>query len=455
MKITFVGAGSIVFTRNLLSDIYLYPELKDATIALMDVDRERLQMARMVAEELKEKRGSQAVIETHLDLEPALAGSGYVINVVQIGGKESTYIDFDLPEKYGLKQTIADTHGICGMMRFLRTAPHLERLCRLMAEHCPEAFLLNFTNPMSMCQWYIKTISSLRTIGLCHSVPGTIEELARYVGVPVREVNFLVAGINHMAWVLKLEHQGKDLYPALRRAMDDPEIWKWDPVRFEIMRHFSYFVTESSEHMAEYVPYFIKDKELIGKLNIPIREYVSRVEMNEQAFEAERAYYIDGRQEMRGAAERMTNEYYRSQGKPGFSEADGSQEPGQSREYAVQIIHALETGASTLIYGVGPNEDAIPNLPDECMIDSPHYVDRNGVHPLFVGDLPSQLAALILPQINMQHLAVQAALTRKRESIHYAALVDPLASSILSMDQIHDLVEELMQAHSAYMPEFS
>ena len=454
MKITFVGAGSIVFTRNLLSDIYLYPELRDARISLMDVDKERLEMARLVAEELKAERGTQAEIETSFDLGSALEGSDYVINVVQIGGKESTYIDFDIPEKYGLKQTIADTHGICGMMRFLRTVPHLEKLCGLMAEHCPKAFLLNFTNPMSMCQWYIKRISDLRTIGLCHSVPGTIEELARYVGVPAQEVNFVVAGINHMAWVLKFEHQGKDLYPRLRQVMDDPEIWKWDPVRFEIMRHFSYFVTESSEHMAEYVPYFIKDKELIDKLSIPIREYVSRVEMNERASAAERAFYLEGKVQMRGVAQRITNEYYRNQGKPGFEEIDESQTPSQSREYAVQIIHALETGESTLIYGVGPNRDAVPNLPDGCMIDGPHYVDRNGVHPLFVGEIPSQLAALILPQINMQRLAVQAAVTRRKEFIHYAGLIDPLASSILSMDQIRDLVEELMRAHAVYMPEF-
>ena len=454
-KITFVGAGSIVFTRNLLSDIYLYPELRDSTIALMDVNEERLEMARLMAEELKGERGCAAEIEAHLELGPALKGADYVINVVQIGGKESTYIDFDIPEKYGLKQTIADTHGICGMMRFLRTVPHLEKLCSRMNEHCPQALLLNFTNPMSMCQWYINSISKIRTIGLCHSVPGTIEELARYVEVPAEEVNFLVAGINHMAWVLRFERDGEDLYPRLRQAMEDPAIWQWDPVRFEIMRHFSYFVTESSEHMAEYVPYFIKDEETIRKLSIPIREYASRVELNERAFAAERAYYIEGKREMRGEAERITAEYYRNQGKPGFDEVEDSRSPSQSREYAVQIVHALETGEQALVYGIGPNHNTVPNLPSDCMIEAPRYIDRNGLHPLVVGALPFQLAALTLPQIGMQWLAVKAALTREKRYIHYASLVDPLASSILSMDQIHDLTEELMEAHSAYIPEFT
>jgi len=453
-KITIVGAGSIVFTRNLLGDIYLYPELRDSIIALMDVNAERLEMARLMAEELKDERGCAAEIEAHLELGPALKGADYVINVVQIGGKESTYIDFDIPEKYGLKQTIADTHGICGMMRFLRTVPHLEDLCSSMNEHCPQALMLNFTNPMSMCQWYINSISKIRTIGLCHSVPGTIEELARYVEVPAEEVNFLVAGINHMAWVLRFERSGEDLYPRLRQAMEDQDIWKWDTVRFEIMRHFAYFVTESSEHMAEYVPYFIKDEETIRKLSIPIREYVSRVELNERAFDAERAYYIEGNREMRGEAERITAGYYRNRGKPGFDEVEGSRSPSQSREYAVQIIHALETGERALVYGIGPNQNTVPNLPSDCMIEGPSYADRNGLRHLNVGLLPPQLAALTVPQINMQRLAVKAALTREKRYIHYASLVDPLASSILSMDQIHDLTEELMAAHSAYMPEF-
>lgn len=452
-KITFIGAGSIVFTRELLGDIFLYPELAEATISLMDIDRDRLEMARLVAEELERERGCGNPIETQLALEPALKDADYVVNVVQVGGKQSTYLDFDIPEKYGLKQTIADTHGICAMMRFLRTVSHLDQLCTTMAKVCPNALLLNFTNPMSMCQWYITSISRQPTIGLCHSVQGTIETLAYYVGVPSAEINFLVAGINHMAWVLKLERQGQDLYPALRKAMENSEIWKRDPVRFEIFRHFSYFVTESSEHMAEYVPYFLKDEDSIRRLQIPIREYIRRVELNEQAFRAEQDYYLNGRVERKGVGPKMIADYYRSQGKPGFDAKEGS-EPRQSREYAVQIIHALETGQPRLVYAIAPNHGTVANLPADCMIDGPHYVDGTGIHPLHVGEIPPQLAALIGPQINMQRLAVTAALTRDRRYVHYAALTDPLASAVLTANQIHDLTEELLQAHGRYMPQF-
>jgi len=290
MKITFVGAGSVVFTKNILNDIYTYPELKDVTISLMDIDKERLEVAKIMAEELKNERNSSAKIETYIELKPALKDSNYVINVVQIGGKESTYVDFDIPERYGLRQTIADSHGIGGMMRFLRTAQFLKKLCKTMEEVCPGALLLNFTNPMSMCMWYINSISKIRNIGLCHSIPNTIREMCKYINVSFNEVNYKVAGINHMAWVLKFERNGEDLYPKLREAMNIKEIWKKDPVRFEIMRHFSCFVTESSEHMAEYVPYFIKDEKLIRKLNIPIREYIRRVELNEKIYERENEY---------------------------------------------------------------------------------------------------------------------------------------------------------------------
>jgi alpha-galactosidase len=454
MKITFVGAGSIVFTRQLLGDILLYPELREATISLMDIDPDRLEMARLVAEELKTERGGGHSVETHDALEPALRDADYVINVVQIGGKESTYLDFDLPEKYGLKQTIADTHGICGMMRFLRTVPHLEALCRTAGTVCPGALLVNFTNPMSMCQWYITTISRQPTIGLCHSVPGTIETLAFYLGVPVPEVSYLVAGINHMAWVLKLERGGEDLYPNLRRAMEDLKIWDQDPVRFEILRHFSYFVTESSEHMAEYVPYYLKDEVSIRRLNIPVREYVRRVELNERVFQAEREYYLEGNPKMKGVGPQMAEEYFRAQGKRGFEAPEATDGPAQSKEYAVQIIHALESGQPRVVYGIAPNRGAIANLPGDCMVEVPHQVDGSGLHPLQVGDLPPQLTALVQPHINLQRLAITAALTRERRYIHYAALTDPLASAVLTADQIHELTEELLAAHKAVLPEF-
>lgn len=452
-KITFIGAGSVEFTRNILNDIYMYSKLKDIVISLMDINEERLEVARIMAEELKSESGSSAKIETYTDLEPALKDSDYVINTVQIGGKESTYTDFDIPEKYGLRQTIADTHGIGGMMRFLRTAPFLKELCEAMEKVCSNALLLNFTNPMSMCMWYINSISKIRNIGLCHSIPNTIREMCEYINVPRDKVDCKIAGINHMAWVLNFERNKEDLYPKLREAMNVKKIWEKDPVRFAIMRHFSYFVTESSEHMAEYVPYFIKDEKLIKKLNIPIGEYVRRVELNEKIYEAYKAYYLEGKKEMKNAGEKISIAYYSKQGKEISELTEDSTKPKEPNEYAVQVIYALEMGDNTLVYGIVPNRGMIANLPYECMVEIPINVNKNGLQPLYVGELPLQLASLNMMNINVQNMGVKAALTKDKGYIHYAALVDPLAPSILSMDQIHDMIEDLIIAHKRYLPE--
>jgi alpha-galactosidase len=454
-KITFVGAGSIVFTKTLLSDLFYYPEFCDSRITLMDIDKERLEMARLLALELKKEKNVDVQVSGTLDLREALKDADYVINVVQIGGKESTYIDFDIPEKYGLKQTIADTHGICGMMRFLRSVPHLHQLCTMMTEICPHAFLLNFTNPMSMCQWYVNTTSDLRTIGLCHSIPETINQLAAYMRIPVNQVNYLVAGINHMAWVLKLERNTVDLYPELRKAMQDRATWERDPVRFEIMKYFGYYVTESSEHMAEYVPYFLKSDQAIKELKIPVREYIARVELNEKCYLAEKAYYLEGKQEMKGVADRMIREFFQKEGKVSFDPEFAELNQLHSREYAAKIMHALETGEAELVYGIVPNNGMVENLDRDCMVDGPVYVDRNGIHPLHIGKIPSQLAALNQLQINMQRMAVQAAVTRKKDCIYHAALIDPLASAVLSLPQIRQLTDDMLAAHKRYMPEFS
>ncbi|TYT21048.1 alpha-glucosidase/alpha-galactosidase [Dictyoglomus thermophilum] len=435
MKISFIGAGSVVFTRNLLKDLALFPESEGIEIALMDIDPERLEVARKIAEEINEKKNKHWKIKGYMDLKSAIENSNYVINTVQIGGKEATYVDFDIPEKYGLKQTIGDTHGIGGIMRFLRTAPFLKDFVRNIEEYAPSALLLNFTNPMSMNQWYINDISEIETVGLCHSIPYTIEQISSYVGVPSKEVNYKVAGINHMAWVLTFERNGENLYPLLFKAMERKEIWERDPVRFEILRMFHYFVTESSEHNAEYVPYFIKDEELIKKLNIPIREYIRRVEENEKVFNTFKDYYLKGNKE----AYEIVKEHY------------GEEEEDTSKEYAIQIIHGMETNDSRLVYSIVRNEGIIDNLPMDCMVEVPCYVDKNGVSPLKVGYLPDQLASLNLLHINVQRLAVRGAVERDKDYIYYAALLDPLASSILSPEKIHMMVDELLKAHKEYL----
>ncbi|MGC9002302.1 MAG: alpha-glucosidase/alpha-galactosidase [Dictyoglomus sp.] len=435
MKISFIGAGSVVFTRNLLRDLALFSEFDETEIALMDIDPERLEVAKKIAEEIKEKKNKNWNIKGYMDLKSAIENSKYVINTVQIGGKSATYVDFDIPEKYGLKQTIGDTHGIGGIMRFLRTAPFLRELTRNIEEYAPSALLLNFTNPMSMNQWYINDISEIDTVGLCHSIPYTIEQISSYVGVPSKEVNYKVAGINHMAWVLVFERNGEDLYPLLFKAMEKKEIWEKDPVRFEILRMFHYFVTESSEHNAEYVPYFIKDEELVKKLNIPIREYIRRVEENEKVFDAFRDYYLRGNKEAYG----VVKEHY------------GDEDDDTSKEYAIQIIHGIETNNSKLVYSIVRNDGIIDNLPMDCMVEVPCYVDRNGVSPLKIGYLPDQLASLNLSHINVQRLAVKSAIEGDKDYIHYAALLDPLASSLLSPEKIHMMVEELLKAHEEYL----
>jgi alpha-galactosidase len=301
----------------------------------------------------------------------------------------------------------------------------------------------------------VKSISNLRTVGLCHSVPETINQLAAYLKIPVNQVNYLVAGINHMAWVLKLERKGVDLYPELRKAMQDPKTWERDPVRFEIMKYFGYYVTESSEHMAEYIPYFLKSDQTIRDLKIPIREYIARVELNEECYLAEKAYYLDGRREMKGVADRMIRDFFQKEGKVSFDPEFAEMNQLHSREYAAKIMHSLETGEAELVYGIVPNNGVVENLDHDCMVDGPLYVDRNGIHALHVGGIPPQLAALNQLQINMQRMAVQAAITRKKEYIYHAALIDPLASAVLSLPQIRQLTDEMLAAHQSYMPEFS
>ncbi len=461
-KIAFIGAGSTVFAKNLMGDILSFPELAGSTIALMDIDPERLETSQAVAHRINDRLGAGAVIEATTDRRAALTGADYVICMIQVGGyKPATVIDFEIPRRYGLRQTIADTLGIGGIMRGLRTIPVLLDITRDMEELCPDALFLNYVNPMAINQWALSRGTSVRTVGLCHSVPGTAHELAHDIGVPYEDINYLVAGINHMAFYLKFEnkHTGEDLYPLIHRVYDEGRVPAWNQVRYEMFKRLGYFVTESSEHFSEYVPWFIKrDRpDLIEQFNIPIEEYIQRCETQIKGWELMETAQANN-QMLDEAAIRSALEGYNPmpnikegmiRGMLNFDKIE------RSVEYGSLIIHSMETGTPRTVYGNVPNTGVITNLPDGCSIEVPCLVDANGVQPTMIGALPVHLAALMQTNINVQALTVEAALTGKREHVYHAAMLDPHTAAELSLDQIWSLVDELIEAHGEYLPQFN
>ncbi|MCL6512435.1 MAG: alpha-glucosidase/alpha-galactosidase [Anaerolineae bacterium] len=431
-KITFIGAGSTVFAKNLLGDILSFPELAESHIALFDIDQERLKTSEVVAHKVAEKLGARPRIEATQDRRCALDGADYAISMFQIGGyRPSTVIDFEVPKKYGLRQTIADTLGVGGIMRALRTIPVFLDICRDMEAVCPDVTFLQYVNPMAMNCWAISRATKIKTVGLCHSVQGTAEQLAWDIGVPIEEINYLCAGINHMAFYLKFERNGEDLYPRIRAVLKAGKQPTWNLVRYEVFKHFGYFVTESSEHFSEYVPWFIKrDRpDLIERFNIPLDEYIRRCEAQ-----------IAGWHDMRARLE-----------------AGQDVEVRRSHEYGSLIVHSLETGQPRVIYGNVPNDGLIDNLPQGCCVEVPVLVDKNGLQPTRIGKLPPQLAALMRTNVNVQELTVEAALTGKRDYIYQAAYLDPHTAAELDLEQIRALVDELIAAHQAtgLLPQFN
>ncbi len=435
-KIAFIGAGSTVFAKNLLGDILSFPELADSTMSLMDIDPERLRTSEVVAHKVADFFGAKPKIEATLDRRRALDGADYAISMFQVGGyKPSTVIDFEIPKKYGIRQTIADTLGIGGIMRGLRTIPVFLDICKDMEELCPEVMFLQYVNPMAMNTWAINRASTIKTVGLCHSVQGTAESLAEDIGVPYNEINYVCAGINHMAFYLKFERNGENLYPQIQKALEAKSYGRRyrelsDHVRYEVFRRTGYFVTESSEHFSEYVPWFIKRdrSDLIEQYEIPLDEYITRCEEQIAEWEAEKAALERG--------ELDEARYERSQ------------------EYGSLIIHSMETGAPRIVYGNVANRGLIDNLPQGCCVEVPCLVDKNGLQPTKIGMMPPQLAALQQTNINVQSLVVEAALTRKREHIYHAAMLDPHTAAELSLDQIWSLVDDLIEAHGDMLPEY-
>ena len=418
-RIAFIGAGSTVFARNLIGDVLATPELADdTTFALMDVDPGRLKTSTKVADELA--RGTGSRVEAMLDRREALDGADYVVTCFQVGGLEATKRDFEIPRRFGLRQTIADTLGAGGISRALRTIPVLLGVCRDMEALCPNALLLQYVNPMAMLCWAVAESSPVRTVGLCHSVQHTAGVLAADLGVRREELDYDVAGINHMAFFLRLEHEGRDLYPALHEVTP-PDT---NRVRYEVMRHLGYFVTESSEHFAEYVPWFIKAArpELIERFNIPLDEYIRRSEAQIAEWDAMRERLESG---------------------------DANLPAGRSDEYGADIIRACETGEPFEFSGNVPNRCGdgllIDNLPADCCVEVRCVASKDGIEPRPAGALPRQLAALMQTNVNVQGLTVEAALSGRREPARHAAMLDPHTAGELPLDEIAALMDELLE----------
>ena len=430
IKITFIGAGSTVFAKNVLGDCMLTPSLQDAHIALYDIDLKRLDESYQMLENInKNCNESRATIVSYTDAREALTDATFVVNAIQVGGYEPcTVTDFEIPKKYGLRQTIADTLGIGGIFRGLRTIPVLLDYCKIMEEVCPDAWLLNYTNPMSILTLAVLKATKIKTIGLCHSVQVCAPDLLRHLGMEYDNVSYKIAGINHMAWLLEVESNGQDLYPKIKEKAIAFEGKHYDMVRFEIMKRFGYYVTESSEHNSEYMPYFIKEKypELIERFNIPLDEYPRRC--------------IEQIKNWNKLREEIVH--------------DHSLSHTRTHEYASYIMEAMITNKPYKIGANVLNTGLITNLPNDCVVEVPCLVDASGVTPCFVGDLPPQLAALNRTTINVHQLTVKAALTLKKEHIYHAAMLDPHTSSELSIDDIYALVDDLIKAHEGWLPEY-
>ncbi len=435
MKITFMGAGSTVFARKVIGDCFFVESLRDSVFALYDIDATRLEESRTILEAIRAAKGGYGKIECYVGVEQrkeALRGANFVVNAIQVGGYEPcTVTDFEIPKKYGLRQTIGDTLGIGGIMRALRTIPVLEDFARDMEEVCPDALFFNYVNPMSMLTGYMQRYTGVNTIGLCHSVQVCSRSLLKRFNMEDRLEGRkeLVAGINHMGWLLEIKDKdGVDLYPIIKAQLDEYLASEdaVDKVRLDYVRNFGYYCTESSEHNAEYSNMYIKSKypELIDKYKIPLDEYPSRCV---------------------GQIEEWKKEYAEMLEK-------GIKEQERSTEYASWIMQSI---VENIPYGFGGNVlnkgHLISNFPEEACVEIPCFSDGHGIHPTYVGTLPPQLAAMNMNCINVHLNTIEAARTKKKEHIYHAAMLDPHTSSELDVDTIKKMVDELIDAHGDYM----
>jgi len=434
-KITLIGAGSAVFTRNLCSDILLAPALQGSTISLMDIDAERLRSSLELVQNLVERRGLAARVEATTDRREAVSGADYVVTTFQQGGLAAYTLDIEIPKKYGVEQCVGDTLGPGGVFRALRTIPVLLDLCDEMDELAPDALLLNYVNPMAANCWAVDAATGRPHVGLCHSVQGTSEMLASWIRVPYDQVNFLCAGINHQAFFLEFRRDREDLYSEIRDAIRRDEVRGQEPVRVELMEHFGYFVTESSGHASEYAPYFRKSARLVEEELVP-------------RFENEHDHWFDfGR----------TGGYLRHCLGRLEETPDGHESLPTERthEYGSYIIEAVETDGPIKINGNVPNRTLIPSLPENCCVEVPCLVDANGIQPTAVENYPPQLAALNRTNINVQELTVEAALTGDVEAVHHAVMLDPLTAAVCTLPEIRSMVDEMLEAQAQWLPQFA
>ena len=418
-KIVFIGAGSVVFTQGLLADLLAFDELKSARISLHDTDTERLATAYAAAVRIADVLDARPIVTAHADRREALADADFVINIVQIGMGDATRTDFEVPARYGVRQTIGDTLGVGGIFRALRTFPFLNELGRDIAEVCPQAWLLNYTNPMAMNIQYLTQATGLtRVVGLCHSVYWTMRDLADLVKIPYEEISYHAAGVNHQAWVLRFEHQGRSLYPKLDEliAADDQLRRR---VRVDMYRRLGYYPTETSEHSSEYVPWYLRHSSEVERLRLPIGEYLKIVDENVAAYERTRDALTAG--------ESITVE--------------------GTMEYAPQIIHSMVTGTPRTVYGNVPNQGLIDNLPAHGVVEVPCLVDSLGVQPTRTGSLPPQLAALNRTYLSTNDLVVRAAIENEPRHIRHAAMTDPATAAALPVEDIWRLCDDMVTAH--------
>ena len=443
-KITFIGAGSTIFMKNIVGDALLTPALADSQFALMDIDAARLAESEMVARSMIRTTGTGATVTTHTDRREALAGADFVVTAFQVGGYDPcTITDFEIPKAYGLRQTIADTLGVGGIMRGLRTVPVLWGVAEDMMQLCPGATLLQYVNPMAINTWALaERFPRLRQVGLCHSVQNTVQEIAHDLGIDQSAVRYKVAGVNHVAFFLRLEEELKngtrrDLYPLLRQgyasgALPKPPLLMprcANKVRYEVMDQLGYFCTESSEHLAEYVPWFIKEgrDDLIEQFSIPLDEYPTRC--------------IEQVADWKNQAQAL--------------QADGDIAVTKSHEFAAELMNAIVTNQPYELYGNLPNTGQVPQLPMGAAVETPCMATANGVQPTVVTDIPPQLVALMRTQINVQELTVHALVDENPAHIYHAAMMDPHTAAELDLRQIRAMVDDLLTAHGDWLPAFA